>query len=156
MNKNLTGTIAICVICLAVISSVNFVSAQGTTVSGVPNSGVTTVSNVPSTIFTLQNPLKVDSVGGLVQAFLQIVTYVLIIFAVLMFIYLGFQYVLNAAKGNAAEISKLHKQLLWLVVGVAIVISARVIVQVVINTLSSTKLLDQNTVQNANNALQSK
>jgi hypothetical protein len=47
-------------------------------------------TTAPSTIFTLQNPLRSDinSIGALVQAFIEIITYIAIIFAVLA-VYLG-------------------------------------------------------------------
>lgn len=111
-----------------------------------------------SNIFTLQNPLNknINSVGGLIQAFLEIITYLFIIFAVLMFIYVGFQYVTNAAQGNAKKIEELHKQLLWLVVGVAVVIGARVIIQVVINTISATGTVSPSVIESANRAAQGK
>jgi heme/copper-type cytochrome/quinol oxidase subunit 2 len=134
------------------------VSAQGgvTSPTGNTGSGVTNTTSSNTSIFTLQNPLKVDSIGGLVQAFLEIITYIVIIFAVLMFIWIGFKYVVNAANGNASEIKKLHSQLMWLVIGVAIIIAARVIVQVVINTISATGTVSPNVIQSANNALQGK
>lgn len=111
-----------------------------------------------SNIFTLQNPLNknINSVGGLIQAFLEIITYLFIIFAVLMFIYVGFQYVRYAAQGNAKKIEELHKQLLWLVVGVAVVIGARVIIQVVINTISATNTVSPSIIESANRAAQGK
>ena len=113
-------------------------------------------TTAPSTIFTLQNPLRSDinSIGALVQAFVEIITYIAIIFAVLAFIWVGFQYVTNAATGNAKKIQELHNQLMWLVVGVAVVISARVIIQVVINTISATGTVSPTVIQSANDALQ--
>jgi hypothetical protein len=110
----------------------------------------------PSNIFTLQNPLNknINSVGGLIQAVLEIITYLFIIFAVLMFIYVGFQYVTNAAQGNAKKIEELHHQLKWLVVGVAVVIGARVIIQVVINTIAATNTVSPSVIESANRAAQ--
>jgi beta-lactamase regulating signal transducer with metallopeptidase domain len=70
-----------------------------------------------------------------------------------MFIYVGFQYVTNAAQGNAKKIEELHKQLLWLVVGVAVVIGARVIIQVVINTISATNTVSPSIIESANKAI---
>jgi len=116
-------------------------------------SGGSAGANTSNQIYTLQNPLKVDTIGGLVQTFVTVFSYVAVLFAVLMFIYLGFKYVTNAAAGNASEITKLHTQFMWLVVGVAIVIGARLMVQVIINTLSATGV-DPTVINNANNALQ--
>ena len=104
-----------------------------------------------SNTFTLTNPLgKINSVGALVQNFVQIFTYLVILLAVLMLIYTGLQYIL--AQGNSTKISELHKRFLWLVVGIAIVIGAKVIVDVVINTLAATGTVNSNVIQQARNA----
>jgi hypothetical protein len=105
-------------------------------------------------VFTITNPLKVDSIGGLVQTLVEVFSYIAILFAVVVFIYIGFQYVVKSAQGNTAEISKLHNSLFWLVVGVAVVISARVIVQLVINTLSATGTIDKGVIDSAYKASQ--
>jgi heme/copper-type cytochrome/quinol oxidase subunit 2 len=158
MKKQIKNLLIISLTFFFLVSFYTDVSAQGgvTSPTGNTGSGVTNTTPSNSSIFTLQNPLKVDSIGGLVQAFLEIITYVVIIFAVLMFIWIGFKYVMNAASGNASEIKKLHSQLMWLVIGVAIIIAARVIVQVVINTISATGTVSPNVIQSANNALQGK
>lgn len=109
-----------------------------------------------SDIFTLKNPLKVDSVGGLINAFLEIITYVLIIFAVLMIIWTGFQFVYNASVGNSGKLTELRGRLLWLVAGVAILIGARVIIQVVINTISATGTVSPQVIESASKAVQLK
>lgn len=138
------------------VSTGAYAQSGATNPTGNTKSGVTAPTSETGKIFTLQNPLKVNSIGGLVQTFIEIASYVLILFAVIMFIYVGFQYVLNAAQGNAAKIKELHKQFMWLVIGVAIVVSARVIVQIVINTLSATGVVSPGIIQNTNNALQGK
>ena len=105
-------------------------------------------------VFYLQNPLssKFNTVGGIVGGFIQIFVYLVVLLAVIMIIYVGLRLVL--AQGDAAEIKKRHEQLLWLVVGLAFVIGARIIVQVVISTLQSTGTVNSTVIQNANNALQ--
>lgn len=150
-----------CTILFVFIASIFFVNvsyAQVDIVADTPSkTGIDVVSDVSkkSNIFTLQNPLNknISSVGDLIQAVIEVVTYLFIIFAVLMFIYVGFQYVTNAAQGNAKKIEELHKQLLWLVVGVAVVIGARVIIQVVINTISATNTVSPSIIESANKAI---
>jgi hypothetical protein len=105
----------------------------------------------PVPMVTLQNPLKVNSIGGLVQDFVVIFSYIVILFAVLMLIWVGLKFIL--ARGNVEEMKKLKSWLLWIVVGVAIVIGARVIVQVVISTLSASGTIDQRIINSTNNAL---
>ena len=106
-----------------------------------------------SNTFYLQNPLssKFNSVGGLVQGFLEIFSYIVALFAVLMLIWVGLQFVL--AQGNPGKMQELKDWLLWIVVGVAIVIGARIIVSIVLNTLSTTGTVSPSVIQNANNAL---
>jgi len=148
---------SIVIIVFLLVSLFSSVSAQQTgTVGNSSSQGTVTNSTSGSQVFTIQNPLKVTSIGGLVQSLVEIFSYIVIIFAVLMFIYIGFQYVTNAAQGNASKIKELHSQLLWLVVGVAVVIGARVIIQIVINTLSATGTVSSGVINSANNALQGK
>jgi hypothetical protein len=107
-------------------------------------------STKPAETFTLKNPLKVDSVGGLVQNFVEIFSYIVILFAVLAIIWVGFQFII--ARGNATRMSELKDWLLWIVVGVAVVIGARIIIQVVINTLAATGTVDERTIQSVQKA----
>lgn len=102
---------------------------------------------------TLQNPLKsnLNSVGAVVNKFLEIFTYIVVIFAVLAIIFVGFRFVL--ARGNTEELNKLKDWLMWIVIGVAIVIGARIIMQIVINTLSDTGVINQQVIQSAKNAV---
>lgn len=105
---------------------------------------------------TLSNPLdkKFNSVGALVEGFVEIFTYLVVIFAVIMIIWTGLQYIL--AGGNTEKMKQASIKLGWLVVGVAVVIGARVIVHVVINTLQATGTVNQNVIQSANNAINNK
>ncbi len=111
-------------------------------------------NTAPAKTFTLQNPLKVDSLGGLIEAFVEVFSYIVILFAVLAIIYVGLQYIL--ARGNSEEITKRTDQLKWIVIGVAVVIGARIIVSVVINTLGASGVVDQNVIRSANNAIDGK
>lgn len=158
--KKIKQIIPIGLIAIVLVVLMNkVVMAQGTFGTKTEGNEVTvssaTSEKPKSNIFTLQNPLNknINSVGDLIQAVIEVITYLFIIFAVLMFIYVGFQYVTNAAQGNAKKIEELHKQLLWLVVGVAVVIGARVIIQVVINTISATNTVSPSVIDSANKAV---
>ncbi len=100
--------------------------------------------------FTLSNPLKVDSVSGLVQNFVEIFSYVVIIIAVLLLVWVGLQFIL--ARGDANKMKELKEWLFWIIIGVAVVIGARIIVEVVINTLASSGV-DPNTINAVRGAL---
>lgn len=104
----------------------------------------------PQAVFTLKNPLKVDSVAGLIQSFVVVFSYIVILFAVLAIIWVGFQFIL--ARGNPERMNELKSWLLWIVVGVAIVIGARLIIQVVISTLSASGAIDKGTLQSVQKA----
>lgn len=107
-------------------------------------------SAAPTKTFTLSNPLKVDSVSGLVQNFVEIFSYVVIIIAVLLLVWVGLQFIL--ARGDASKMKELKEWLFWIIIGVAVVIGARVIVEVVINTLASSGV-DPNTINTVRGAL---
>ncbi len=155
LTKYISASLLLIMIFIFQKDFVNAQSAVSAPVEG-NKSAVSAPVETKSNIFTLQNPLNknINSVGDLIQAFIEIITYLFIIFAVLMFIYVGFQYVTNAAQGNAKKIEELHKQLFWLVIGVAVVIGARVIIQVVINTISATGTVNPSVIESANRATQ--
>lgn len=102
--------------------------------------------------FYLHSPLDphITSVGGLVQTVIDVVSYILVLFGILALVWTGLQYVL--AQGNSDRIKELHKTLLAIVIGIAIVIGARVIVQVVINTLQAANVINSSTFNQVHNA----
>lgn len=99
----------------------------------------------------LKNPLKVKTIGGLVQTAVEVFSYIVIIFAVLAFIWVGLQYIL--ARGNSEKMKEMSKWLGYIVIGVAVVIGARVIISIVINTLSSTGIVDERIIKSSRDAL---
>ncbi len=120
--------------------------------SGTPNTVINTGNNAPTNVFYLQNPLKFNTVGGIVGGFLDIFMYIAVLAGVLLLIWVGFQFVLS--QGNADKMKELKSWLLWIIVGLALIISARILVRIVINTLERANVVDQSVINNANNALQ--
>jgi uncharacterized membrane protein len=115
-------------------------------------SGVTGGGSSGST-FALKNPLKgINSVGGLLNKFIEILSYLLIIFAVLMIVYTGLKLIL--ARGNPDELKEQGKRLGYILIGVALVIGARVIITVIINTLEATGTVDPAVIQSSRNGVQ--
>jgi hypothetical protein len=140
---------------LLILTSSASVFAQGSLPPAVTTQGslppaVTTQGSSNST-FTLQNPLKVNSVSDIILTFMQVATYLAVLFAVLMIVYVGLRFVL--ARGDSAELTKRKDQLLWIVVGVAVIIGARILISVIINTLSATGTVNPSIIQNAQNAI---
>ncbi|MEK7610079.1 MAG: hypothetical protein AAB470_03110 [Patescibacteria group bacterium] len=142
-----TSLLSIPITLLIIVSVVNINSVSAITGG---NSGSLTGSDS----FALQNPLKVDSIGGLVQNFIEIFSYIVILFAVLLLVWVGLRFIM--VRGNSEEIKKLKDWLLFIVVGVAVVIGARIIIQIVINTLASTGTVDQRTIQSVQKAVNGK
>jgi hypothetical protein len=161
MKFSNTIKIGILTLCLAFasvsISAPVFAQTNGeggTGGSGVNSTGGgTSGASQKTAYFTLTNPLHANSIGEVVLDFVQIFSYIVILLAVLMLIYVGFQYILASAQGDSGKIKDLHGYLLWIVVGIAVVIGARVIVQVVINTLSATGTVSPTIINSANKAL---
>lgn len=113
----------------------------------------TSVASAQQGTATLTNPLKnIDSIGALVQTFIEIASYLAVIAAVLLLIWVGLQFVL--ARGNAKRMGELKDWLFWIMVGVAVIIGARIIIQIIINTLSATGVVDQGVIQSADRAAQ--
>jgi len=140
----------------AVFLSVAPVSfAQQTEGGGVPAAGSSEGGNTSSkSTFAITNPLNADSIGEVVLSFITIFSYVVILLGVLCLIYVGFRYVLASAEGDKGKLAELHGYLLYIVIGIAIVIGARVIVQVVINTLAASGTINQGVINSAGKILQ--
>ncbi|HTK33132.1 MAG TPA: pilin [Candidatus Paceibacterota bacterium] len=109
-------------------------------------------SNNSNTVTTLSNPLKgVNSISDLIFTFMKIVSYLAVIFGVIMLMWVGLQFVL--ARGNPEEIKKRSNQLLWVVVGIGVILGARILITVIINTLQSTGTVNPAVIQSAQNAI---
>ena len=122
-------------------------------------SGNAPVSIVPGvrgvtdgTIFSIKNPLQANSVGELVQTAATIFSYLAVLAGVIALIWTGLQYIL--AQGKPERIKELKTQLLWVVVGIGIVIGARIMISIVINTLSASGVVNEDIINNANKALE--
>jgi len=107
------------------------------------------ISHFVSTVYAqttsgcLPNPLGVSSVNDLLYLAVDIATYVGVVLAVIFLIYAGFKYI--AARGNSDKITEAHHFLLAVVIGIAILIGATAIVNVVKNTLTSAGLVKSTT-----------
>lgn len=126
--------------------------AQSTVTTPGDNTGntVTTPGKGISTV-TLQNPLKVKSIGELLDAVLQYVTYLAVLFAVLVLIWIGFKFI--AARGDSKKISDAVNWLQYALIGIALILGARLIISIALNTLKSTGVVNKETINSANQAL---
>ncbi|MBX4192082.1 pilin [Candidatus Parcubacteria bacterium] len=85
--------------------------------------------------FQLTNPLKVNSVCGLIKALLQALLIIGLPIAVIFIIFAGLKYV--AALGNPGKIAEANSNLLWTVIGIAIFLGAALIAQVIATTVNN-------------------
>jgi len=70
----------------------------------------------------LQNPIKYDAIGDIVQAAAGLVATIAVPIAALFIAYSGFLFV--TARGNDAQLIKARQTLLWSVVGTAVILGA--------------------------------
>ncbi len=116
---------------LALLLSPLFVFAQGGGFD-TPGGGVDTAGGGVDNAYSLQNPLNVSSVPELLDRFFQAILIIVVPFAVLFIVYAGFRLIL--ARGNPKELATAKRQLLYTLLGIAIVISASIIINILIDT----------------------
>ena len=120
----------------------------------VPTSAAAANPTTNSNVATLKSPLQnVNSISDLILTFMKVVSYIAVIFGVLMIMYVGMQFVL--AQGKPEEIKKRSNQLLWVVVGIGVILGARILVTVIINTLEATGTINPAIITNARNGINS-
>jgi hypothetical protein len=106
------------------------------------NSGTSggTVNN--RTITTLQNPLKnVNNVEDLLYTVVDVAIFIGVIIATLMFVFIGFKFVM--AQGNQEALKEARRWFFYTVIGTAVLISSKVIVEVVKNTFTQAGIVDE-------------
>ncbi|MDE2188601.1 MAG: hypothetical protein KGJ35_02640 [Patescibacteria group bacterium] len=86
------------------------------------------------------NPLQSVSITGLLNNAVDIAIAVGAVVSVIMFIYAGFRFIF--AQGKPDEISKTWKLFMYVAIGTAVLIGAKVIVSVITGTLTSTGLVN--------------
>lgn len=87
----------------------------------------------PKEVATLKNPIRVDSIQDAIFLTVDIAIYIGIIFATLAIIYVGFKFIM--AQGKPEEISDLKSWFLYIIIGLAILLSSKIIVEIIKNTL---------------------
>ncbi len=95
----------------------------------------------PAESTKLQNPLKADNVQQVILLAVNVAIYVGVSFAILAIIFVGFKFVF--AQGNEAKLKEAKFWLLYIIIGLAILISAKVIVEIVANTLVKSGVVNE-------------
>ncbi len=107
-----------------------------------------------TTATTLTNPIKANSLGALINTAVEVFTYVAIVVAVLAFIWVGLKFIM--ARGNPGKISEATTWLWYIIIGTAIVLGARIIIQVILSTLVGSGMISQEVGNSAQNGLTGK
>lgn len=89
----------------------------------------TTANN---TFTKLQNPLKAESIQEVIYLAVDIAIYVGVAFSILAIIFIGFKFVFAQGKPDAIKEAQLW--FFYVIIGLAILISSKVIVEIVKNT----------------------
>jgi hypothetical protein len=132
---------------LIIISMMMCLNIASVDATDVTNNNNTTVTNTAPTsvssgsITPLQNPLKASSVKGVIFLAVDLAMYIGIIFAILAIIFVGFKFV--AAQGKPEKIKEAQSWFMWIVVGLAVLISSKVIVEIIKTTLVNSGVVDE-------------
>ncbi len=121
----------------------NYVSPSGGSTFTSPSGGSTFTSpSSGSTFFspsgsagsqTIQNPLKVNSIGEFISALLKAIIAIGIPIAILFIVLAGFKFI--AAQGNPEDLKKARQNFLYVVIGIAIFIGAYALAELIMATL---------------------
>lgn len=108
-------------------------SVEGLSPGGSVDGGLSPGGSVYGGPNTLQNPLGVDSICGLVVLLLKAAVTIGIPIAVLFIVYAGFKFVV--ARGSPGELTEAKANLVATLIGIAIFVGASLIAGVIIATL---------------------
>ncbi len=109
-----------------------------------PKPDVTGTAPAPKSSY-IENPLNADNIEKLLLGVADLAIFIGMIAAVLVFIYIGFQFVM--AQGDPKKITDAKTWFLWAVVGTAILIGSKVIVEVVQNTFIQSGLVNEKNIK---------
>ena len=112
----------------------NSVPAAGGTTNGASGAPAAGGQNL------LPNPIKAGNIQDLIYLIVNIVTYIGMILAILALIWVGFKFV--AAQGNSDKLTEARREFLYVVIGIAILIGAAAITDIIKTTLTSAGVVD--------------
>jgi len=131
------------IILLTFIININLVFAEpaDTSIVNTESSQDITDTTPKNSVFPTLNPLKAKDLNSLLLTIVDLAVVIGVIMAVLVFIFIGFKFVM--AQGNETKLKQAKEWFLYAVIGTAILISAKLIVSVVQNTLISAGVVDE-------------
>ncbi len=93
------------------------------------------VGDPPTVTVTLDNPIKAKTFQELVEAILEVVVAIGTPIAILAIIYSGFLFV--SARGNSEKLVKAREAFMWTIIGVAVLLGAKVLSTVISGTIKN-------------------
>ncbi len=82
---------------------------------------------------TIPNPIQANNFPTLILTIVNGIMLIGIPLAIIAIIFAGFKFIASATSGNEAGLKEARKMFLWILIGVAILVGARVIAQAVVN-----------------------
>lgn len=130
------------VVVLTMLLAITGGSAVFAAIDTTANKGnLDTTANKTPVVVKLDNPIKANSISELLLNLVDLAIYLGSIVAVLVFIYIGFKFVM--AQGSDSELKDAKQWFMYAVIGTALLVSSKVVVVVVQNTLISAGLVNQ-------------
>ncbi len=111
-------------------------------------SGIATSSTyTPNAVSTkLENPLKAESIRDVIFLIVDLAIWLGTAFAILAIIFVGFKFIY--AQGKPEEIKDAKMWFMYIIIGLAILISSKVIVVIIQNTLTDTGVVNRSVFGN--------
>jgi hypothetical protein len=144
--KKITSIIFSIIFLITLISPSYIVFAQDGTAANksVPDGSSVNAPDPKKTttqpIGKLQNPLRANNVREVIFLAVDIMMFLGVCFAILAIIWVGFKFIM--AQGDPKAISEAKSWFFGIIIGLAILISARVIVEIIQNTLIKAEVVD--------------
>jgi hypothetical protein len=145
-NKKLVVLLIISAFFITTVIPKSTIYAQGTVdprpaVTGTPARPAVTGTPKVEPIEKLKNPIQSDDVKTLLAYIVNLAIYLGSIIAVLMFIWIGFQFVI--AQGNESKVTDAKEWFKWAVIGTALLIGSKVILEIIKTTLIDSGLVNK-------------
>ena len=149
MNKNMAKSIQILLITIMLFSggalSLQAQSQQLPAPSGggstLPSSGGGSTVTKPTPVTKLDNPISANNIKELLLQVVDLAINIGLVVSVLMFVWVGFKFIW--AQGNQSELSDAKEWFFYVVIGTALLISSKVIVEVLSTTLVNTGIVNE-------------
>ena len=104
--------------------------------------------NTGQSLVKLQNPLNAGNIQDVIYLAIDLAIYLGVAFAVIAIVYVGFKFIL--AQGKPEDIKEAKMWFFYIIIGLAILISSKVIVEIVKTTFINSGVVDKNVFERRN------